>query len=140
MGPLAMELKDPQAYLAAATIIVADNPESPIKHELATTLIEPAEGESRVLETQSGLPPTLPEGPDMAKTALELLGSGETELHARGHTMANNHMESVKIWKGLIQTDRNNPETWRGLANALFAAGDNNTAEKCRVKANEIER
>ena len=41
--------------------------------------------------------------------------------------------------KGLIQTDRNNPETWRGLANALFAAGDNNTAEKCRVKANEIE-
>ncbi|MEC7097781.1 MAG: tetratricopeptide repeat protein, partial [Candidatus Thermoplasmatota archaeon] len=125
--------------LSAATIIVADNPESPIKHELATTLIELAEGESRVLETQSGLPPTLPEGPDMAKTALELLGSGETELHARGHTMANNHMESVKIWKGLIQTDRNNPETWRGLANALFAAGDNNTAEKCRVKANEIE-
>ena len=138
-APLAMELKDPQAYLSAATIIVADNPESPIKHELATTLIELAEGESRVLETQSGLPPTLPEGPDMAKTALELLGSGETELHARGHTMANNHMESVKIWKGLIQTDRNNPETWRGLANALFAAGDNNTAEKCRVKANEIE-
>ena len=25
------------------------------------------------------------------------------------------------------------------LAKALFAAGDNNTAEKCRVKANEIE-
>ncbi|MEC7229100.1 MAG: tetratricopeptide repeat protein [Candidatus Thermoplasmatota archaeon] len=138
-APLAMELKDPQAYLSAATIIVADNSESPIKIEFATTLIELAEGESRVLESQTGLPPTLPEGPDMAKTALELLGSGETELHARGHTMANNHMESVKIWKGLIQTDRNNPETWRGLAKALFAAGDNNTAEKCRVKANEIE-
>jgi len=138
-APVAMELKDPQAYLSAATIIVAANPESPIRMELATTLIELAEGESRVLESQTGLPPTLPAGPEMANTALDLLGSGETQIHARAHTMANNHMESVKIWKGLIQTDRNNPATWRGLAKALFAAGDNTTAEKCRVKADEIE-
>jgi len=138
-APLAMELKDPQAYLSAATIIVASDPESPVKVELATTLVELAEGESRVLESHSGLPPTLPEGPEMASTALELLGDGETQIHARAHTMANNHMESVKIWKGMIQTDRNNPETWRGLAKALFAAGDNTTAEKCSVKASEIE-
>ena len=136
---LAMEIKDPQAYLSAATIIVTSNPDSPIRMELATTLVELAEGESRVLESQSGLPPTLPEGPEMAKTALELIGDGESELHARAHTMANNHMESVKIWKGLIQINRNNPEIWRGLARALFAAGDNNTAEKCSIKANEIE-
>ena len=136
---LAMEIKDPQAYLSAATIIVASNPDSPLRMELATTLVELAEGESRVLESQSGLPPTLPEGPEMARTALELIGDGETELHARAHTMANNHMESVKIWKGLIQINRNDPEIWRGLAKALFAAGDNNTAEKCSIKANEIE-
>ena len=136
---LAMEIKDPQAYLSAATIIVASNPDSPLRMELATTLVELAEGESRVLESQSGLPPTLPEGPEMAKTALELIGDGESELHARAHTMANNHMESVKIWKGLIQINRNDPEIWRGLAKALFAAGDNNTAEKCSIKANEIE-
>ena len=139
-APLAMELKDPQAYLSAATILVVANPESPIKMELAITLIELAEGESRVLESQSGLPPTLPEGPDMAQTALDILGAGETELHARAHTMANNHMESVKIWKGLIQTNRNNPDTWRGLSKALYAAGDTNTAEKCSIKASEIER
>ena len=138
-APLAMEIKDPQAYLSAATIIVASNPESPLRIELATTLVELAEGESRVLESQSGLPPTLPEGPEMAKTALDLIGEGETELHARAHTMANNHMESVKIWKGLIQINRNDPEIWRGLAKALYAAGDNNTAEKCSIKANEIE-
>ena len=138
-APLAMELKDPQAYLSAATIIVASNPESPLKMELATTLIELAEGESRVLESQTGLPPTLPEGPEMAQTALNLIGSGETELHARAHTMANNHMESVKIWKGLIQINRNDPETWRGLSKALYAAGDTNTAEKCSIKAKEIE-
>ena len=138
-APIAMELKDPQAYLSAATIIVASNPESPLRIELATTLIELAEGESRVLESQSGLPPTLPEGPEMAKTALDLIGEGETELHARAHSMANNHMESVKIWKGLIQINRNEPEIWRGLAKALYAAGDSSTAEKCSIKAKEIE-
>lgn len=138
-APIAMELKDPQAYLSAATIIVASNPENPLRMELATTLIELAEGESRVLESQSGLPPTLPEGPEMAKTALDLMGQGETELHARAHSMANNHMESVKIWKSLIQINRNAPEIWRGLAKALYAAGDSTTAEKCSIKAKEIE-
>ena len=138
-APLAMELKDPEAYLSAATIIIAADSENPVRLELATTLIELAEGESRVLESQAGIPPTLPEGPEMAKTALELLGQGDTKLHARAHTMANNHMESVKIWKGLIQSERNDPETWRGLSKALYAAGDNNTAEKCGIKAREIE-
>ncbi|HII23428.1 MAG TPA: tetratricopeptide repeat protein [Candidatus Poseidoniaceae archaeon] len=138
-APLAMELKDPEAYLSAATIIIAADPESPVRLELATTLIELAEGESRVLELQAGIPPTLPEGPEMAKTALDLLGQGDTKLHARAHTMANNHMESVKIWKGLIQSERNDPETWRGLSKALYAAGDNTTAEKCSIKAKEIE-
>ena len=138
-APIAMELKDPQAYLSAATIIVAANPESPLRKELATTLIELAEGESRVLESQSGLPPTLPEGPEMAKTALDLMGPGETQLHARAHSMANNHMESVKIWKSLIQINRNDPEIWRGLAKALYSAGDTTTAEKCSIKAKEIE-
>ena len=138
-APLAMELKDPQAYLSAATVIVAAEPDNPIRQELATTLIELAEGESRVLESQSGLPPTLPEGPEMAATALELIGHGETVLHARAYTMANNHMESVKIWKALIQTNRNDAGLWRGLSKALYAAGDTNTAEKCSIKASEIE-
>ena len=138
-APLAMELKDPQAYLSAATVIVAAEPDNPIRQELATTLVELAEGESRVLESQSGMPPTLPEGPEMAATALELIGHGETVLHARAYTMTNNHMESVKIWKAMIQTNRNDAEMWRGLSKALYAAGDTNTAEKCSIKANEIE-
>jgi len=138
-APIAMELQEPQAYLSAATVIVASDPQNPIRIELATTLVELAEGESRVLESHAGLPPTLPEGPEMAQTALDLLGQGESQLHARAHTMANNHMESVKIWKGLIQTERNDPEMWRGLSKALYAAGDNTTAEKCSIKAQEIE-
>ncbi len=138
-APIAMELQEPQAYLSAATVIVASDPQNPIRIELATTLVELAEGESQVLESHAGLPPTLPEGPEMAQTALDLLGQGESQLHARAHTMANNHMESIKIWKGLIQTERNDPEMWRGLSKALYAAGDNTTAEKCSIKAQEIE-
>ncbi|MBL6731467.1 MAG: tetratricopeptide repeat protein [Candidatus Poseidoniaceae archaeon] len=138
-APLAMELKDPQAYLSAATVIVAADPENPIRQELATTLIELAEGESRVLESHTGLPPTLPEGPELATTALELMGPGQTILHARAYTITNNHMESVKIWKAMIQSNRNDSELWRGLSKALYAAGDTNTAEKCSIKANEIE-
>jgi len=138
-APLAMELKDPQAYLSAATVIVAADPENPIRQELAMTLIELAEGESRVLESHTGLPPTLPEGPELATTALELMGTGETILHARAYTMTNNHMESVKIWKTMIQTNRNDPTLWRGLSKSLYAAGDTNTAEKCSIKASEIE-
>ena len=138
-APLAMELKDPQAYLAAATVIVAADPENPIRQELAITLIELAEGESRVLESHTGLPPTLPEGPELATTALELMGTGETTLHARAYTMTNNHMESVKIWKTMIQSNRNDPTLWRGLSKSLYAAGDTNTAEKCSIKASEIE-
>ena len=138
-APLAMELKDPQGYLSAATVIVAAEPDNPIRQELATTLVELAEGESRVLESQSGIPPTLPEGPELATTALELIGPGESVLHARAYTMTNNHMESVKVWKTMIQTNRNDHEMWRGLSKALYAAGDTNTAEKCSIKANEIE-
>jgi tetratricopeptide (TPR) repeat protein len=48
-------------------------------------------------------------------------------------------MESVKIWKAMIQSNRNDSELWRGLSKALYAAGDTNTAEKCSIKANEIE-
>ncbi len=138
-APLSMELKNPEAYIAAATVIVAAEPDNPIRYELATTLVELAEGESRVLESQSGLPPTLPAGPELASTALDILGQGETLLHARAYTMCGKHMDSVKIWKLMIQTNRNDPEMWRGLSKALHAAGDTNTAEKCSNKAAEIE-
>jgi len=138
-APLAMELQEPEAYLSAATVIVSSDPENPIRYELATTLIELAEGESRVLESQAGMPPTLPAGPEMATTALNLLGTGDTQLHARAYTLTGKHMDSVKIWKSIIQTNRNDPEMWRGLSKALFAAGDSTTAEKCSIKAREIE-
>ena len=139
-APIARQLKQPEAYLTAATIIIQMDPDNDIKMELITTLIELAEGESQVLESSLGIPPTLPEGPELAKTAFDLLGDGQTELHARAHTQMNSHVHAVKIWKELIQTHRNDHEMWRGLSKALYAAGDTATAEKCSIKANEIEQ
>lgn len=134
------EINDIEGYLTAATVVANLEPENPIKIELIITLIELAEGESEVLELASGLPPTLPAGPELASNALMLLGEGQTELHARANSAMNNHVESVTIWKALIQTQKTNPILWRGLSKSLKAAGDLDTSERCRVKADSLEQ
>ena len=134
------EINDIEGYLTAATVVTNLEPENPIKMELIITLIELAEGESEVLELASGLPPTLPAGPELASNALVLLGEGQTELHARANSAMNNHVESVTIWKALIQTQKTNPILWRGLSKSLRAAGDIDTSERCRVKADSLEQ
>ena len=45
----------------------------------------------------------------------------------------------MKIWKELIQTDKENSGLWKGLARSLEAAGDLDTAQRCHTKANELE-
>jgi len=134
------QINDIEGYLASATIVTNLEPENPIKMELAITLIELAEGESEVLELSSGLPPTLPAGPELAANAIKLLGEGQSELHARAYTAMNNHVESVTIWKSLIQEQKENQILWRGLSKALHAAGDLETSERCRMKAESLEK
>jgi tetratricopeptide (TPR) repeat protein len=134
------QINDIEGYLTAATVVTNLEPNNPIKMELIITLIELAEGESEVLELTSGLPPTLPEGPELASNALALLGVGQTELHARAHSAMNNHVESVTIWKSLIQTQKTNPILWRGLSKSLSLAGDMETSERCRLKADSLEQ
>jgi len=133
-------INDIEGYLTAATVVASLEPNNPIKMELIITLIELAEGESEVLELASGLPPTLPAGPELASNALALLGDGQTELHARAHSAMNNHVESVTLWKALIQTEKTNPILWRGLSKSLRAAGDVETSERCRMKADSLEK
>ena len=134
------QINDIEGYLTSATVVTNLEPDNPIKMELAITLIELAEGESEVLELSNGLPPTLPAGPELAANAIELLGEGKTELHARGYTAMNNHVESVTIWKALIQDQKENPILWRGLSKALYAAGDTETSERCRLKAEALDK
>ena len=105
---------------------------------LATLLVELAEGEAKILDNMQGLPPTIPEGPELAKEAVELCGDNIT-LKGRALSASGQHTEAVKCWKKIIETDKTNPESWIGLARALEAAGDLNTAQKCHQKASLLK-
>jgi len=101
---------------------------------LATLLVELAEGEARVLENISGLPPTIPEGPALANEAVSLCAPNSAMM-GRALSASGNHTEAVKCWKAMIQADKSNPELWTGLARALESAGDLATAQRCHQKA-----
>ena len=104
---------------------------------LALLLVELAEGESRVLENTSGLPPTIPEGPALASEAVSLC-EANTPMMGRALSASGNHTESVKCWKSMIQNDKSNPTLWTGLARALESAGDMATAQRCHEKAHGL--
>ena len=107
-------------------------------HSLALLLVELAEGEAKILENTAGLPPTIPEGPALAAEAVSLC-EVNTQLMGRALSAAGNHTDSVKCWKGMIQSDKNNPELWTGLARSLEAAGDMATAQRCHEKAHLLQ-
>jgi len=107
------------------------------REALALLLIELAEGESRVLENTSGLPPTIPEGPALANEAVSIC-EANTPMMARALSASGNHTESVKCWKSMIQDDKSNPDLWIGLARALESAGDMATAQRCHEKAHKL--
>ena len=136
---LCYEVGDIEHYLTASRAVLISDPYNAVRHQLIEVLIGLAEGEAHVLETAQGLPPTLPEGPHMAKEALELLGPGTSHHHARAHSAAQDHVQSVTVWRTLIQNDGQNASNWRGLARALENAGDLDTAQKCHSKANALE-
>ena len=129
---------DVENYLNSTRILLKIEPKNPAREEFIRILVELAEGEANVLESVQGLPPTLPEGPHLAKEALEYLGYGETEYHARAYTAAKNDVLAVTTWKSMIKVDGLNPDIWRGLARSLEAAGDLDTASKCHRKADEL--
>ena len=129
---------DVENYLLSTRMLLEIEPGNSVRGEFIRVLIELAEGEANVLESVQGLPPTLPEGPHLAQEALNYLGEGETELHARAYTAAKNDIQAVTIWKSMIKIDGNNPQIWRGLARSLESAGDLETAQKCHRKADEL--
>jgi len=123
------------ANLLLARRVLANEPEG--RENLATLLIELAEGEANVLDNTGGLPPTIPEGPTLAAEAVDLCQEN-TMLMGRALSAAGKHTDSVKTWKAMIQNDKNNPEYWTGLGRALEAAGDMATAQRCHQKANML--
>ena len=106
--------------------------------EFAGILIAIAEGEGEVLEMASELPTTIPEGPELANEALNYIPDNNLPenvmLMARAQTLTSSFPEAVKAWRALIENDRENAELWRGMMKTFIAAGDQQTAEKCRAK------
>ena len=110
-----------------------------LRNEIIQTLLQCGETEVEVLEYITGIPPTMPEAPQLAQYALDLLSPGASVDRARALTLKGENIEAVTVWKELIQHDKENPSLWRGLAKSLEAAGDLETAQRCHTKARDLE-
>jgi tetratricopeptide (TPR) repeat protein len=60
-------------------------------------------------------------------------------MEADSHTSSGNHAAAVAVWKGLLESSPDSPEVWRGLGEALEAAGYPDRAEQCRQRANSLD-
>ena len=114
-----------------------DDPD--LRNEIIQSLLQCGETEVEVLEYITGIPPTMPEAPQLAQYALYLLSPGASVDRARALTLKGENIEAVTVWKELIQHDKENPSLWRGLAKSLEAAGDLETAQRCHTKARDLE-
>ncbi|MEC8588768.1 MAG: tetratricopeptide repeat protein [Candidatus Thermoplasmatota archaeon] len=110
-----------------------------LRNEIIQTLLQCGETEVEVLEYITGIPPTMPEAPQLAQYALDLLSPGASVDRARALTLKGENIEAVTVWKELIQHNKENPSLWRGLAKSLEAAGDLETAQRCHTKARDLE-
>ena len=116
------------------------------KHEggirFAEILVSIGEGEGEVLEMATDIPTTLPEGPTLAKEALQYIPENDSQevvtLRARAYTLSGSYPEAVKAWRSLVENDRDNHLLWEGMMKTFIAAGDQNTAEKCRQKISSL--
>jgi len=71
----------------------------------------------------------------MAKEALQFLAEGEVRLRARASSIVGEHAEAVTLWKGLLESNKEDASLWLGLARTLSAAGSEDKAAACREKA-----
>lgn len=134
---LALELGNLEMAISAWESLLELEPQHPSSVEFVELLLDLAKGESDILQNDGSIPTTIPQGPELALMALKHIG-GQTEsalLTARAMTLSGNHIEAVSQWKVLLQNDGENVDYWNGLADALEAAGDLDTAIKCRSKA-----
>ncbi len=130
---------DVGALLSHGIILLENQDDQDLRDEIVQTLLQCAETEVEVLEYITGIPPTMPEAPQLAQYALDLLSPGSSIERARALTLKGENVEAVTVWRELIQGDKQNSVLWRGLAKSLEAAGDFDTAQRCHSKANDLE-
>ncbi len=124
-----------ERYLNACRMLLGIDSEHEEKEHFIAMLLDLAHGENQVLDQVSGLPPTLPAGPEMATEALALLSEEASPQRALALSLSLQHGDAVLMWKSLIQVNQQDPNNWTGLARALEQAGDLETAQKCHAKA-----
>lgn len=107
--------------------------------ELARILVEIGEGESIMIESNPDLPRTLPEGPELGQTAVDLLKDEQTELMVRALSLSGDHTEATRICKSILESNTNDPSAWRLMAKVLESQGNSDRATQCRDKANKLE-
>ena len=127
-----------ESFLTSSRQLLQIDGNHTVKNEFIDMLLQLAQGESEVLDQVSGLPPTLPAGPDMAKEALTHLGVENSPRKGLALSLSLQHGDAVLHWKSLIQSDGQHAEYWHGLARALEQAGDLETAQKCHAKARTL--
>lgn len=139
LNTLAKEHGFIDSFLQSSRTLLSLETNHEIKEAFVDMLLELAVGENEVLDQVTGLPPTLPAGPEMAKEALSYLSDEPTAQRALALSLSLQHSDSVLVWKAMIQNDGQDSSNWRGLARALEQAGDLETAQKCHAKANGLE-
>jgi len=127
-----------ERYLEATKSLLAMDATHSERENFIKMLLQLSQGESDVFDNISGLPPTLPAGPEMAKEALSYMSEEPSTDRALALSLSLQHSDAVLMWKSLIQQDQQNSTHWTGLARALEQAGDLATAEKCHAKANAL--
>ena len=135
MADLAKEKGLIESYMEAARTLISMENDHSIRGDFIEMLLQLAQGESDVLDQVSGLPPTLPAGPEMAKEALEFMDKEPSPSRARALSLSLQHSDAVLMWKELIKQEQHSSDHWTGLARSLEQAGDLETAQKCHSKA-----
>ncbi|MBD19393.1 MAG: hypothetical protein CMB13_07150 [Euryarchaeota archaeon] len=107
--------------------------------ELASILVEIGEGENLMIETHPELPIMIPEGPDLARKAVDLLGSEESEMKARALSLTGEHTEAIRISKVILESNPTESKGWLLMAKVLESAGETDRAQQCRDKAVKID-
>ena len=107
--------------------------------ELAKILVEIGEGESIMIESNPDLPRTLPEGPELGRTASDLLKDEESPIKVRALSLAGEHTDATRISKAILERNTDDPNSWRLMAKVLEAQGNSERAAQCREKANKLE-
>jgi len=119
MADLAKEKGLIESYMGAARALIGMENAHPIRGDFIEMLLQLAQGESDVLDQVTGLPPTLPAGPEMAKEALEFMDKEPSPQRARALSLSLQHSDAVLMWKELIKQEQHSSDHWTGLARSL---------------------